>query len=794
MLGGTQARGRWTVAARWTTLALATTAVPAVLPTVGQAATADPFTQATPALKRGQIELLTLSTLPQTITGGDVLVAVRGLQPGDRVALRVNGRSSGARITAAAGGAERRALVRGLRTGASTLTATVRGTSGRRVARLKIRNHPVTGPVISGPHQTPFVCETERAGLGKPKDANCSIDTRYDWFARDGVDQKFKRLADPFAPYPDRTDTATTADGRRVPFVVRVESATINRGIARIALLDDPRARGRDRGFSPAIWNGRLSHAFGESCGSGFHQGRNTPDSVLGGFPEEIGGDSIFSSLYGLTERLGQGDIVVHSTLTTFGVHCNPAVSAETLMMIKEHVSEDYGVPERTFGVGGSGGALQQYNAANNFPGLLDAASPIASFTDVVTTAMTVVDCGLLLNFWDQAGDGWTDDQKKAVAGHITTSICNSWRSTFLPLLDPTDNCPGGIPKEARYDPKERPKGVRCSLPDGLVNIVGKDPATGFARRPFDNVGVQYGLQALQAGVISAEQFVDLNARVGGYDVDSRPSPQRSAMDVELAAKLYRIGAVIGRGSLDRIPIVDMASYLDLIPIADIHDNVRPFIARQRLRDRRDTGGTMTIWRGLSLPTDTLPALTSWVERIEDRGGVGDPKAVAAARPAAAEDRCIVTAGGASADPFNQVVGPLGLAQGQVGGPSLGRITVGVNVPERQEASGNGLCQQVFRAALEPRMVAGGPLTDDVIKCRLKPVDAADYPASVTGPLITRLREIFPAGVCDWSQPGVGETGRSMTWPSFGGAKLREPFGLRWTTGRSATARKAKRR
>jgi hypothetical protein len=778
----------WSAAGLVTTIALLA-AAPA------QGATADPFTQATPALKRGQIELLTLSTLPQTVTDGDVLVAVRGLVAGDRVALRVNGRSSGARLTAAAGGAERRALVRGLRKGTSTLTATVRGRAGRRVARLRIRNHPVTGPVISGPHQTPFICETERAGLGRPLDANCSIETRYDWFARDRVDQKFKRLEDPFAPYPDRTDTATTADGRRVPFVVRVESATINRGIARIAVLDDPRARGRDRAFTPSAWNGRLSHAFGESCGSGFHQGRNAPDSVLGGFPEELGADSIFSSLYGLTERLGQGDIVAHSTLTTFGVHCNPAVSAETLMMIKEHVSEDYGLPKRTFGVGGSGGALQQYNAANNFPGLLDAASPIASFTDVVTTAMTVVDCGLLLNYWDRAGDGWDDEAKKAVAGHITTSICNSWRSTFLPLLDPMDNCPGGIPKEARYDPKERPKGVRCSLPDGLVNIVGKDPATGFARRPFDNVGVQYGLRALQSGAISAEQFVDLNARIGGYDVDSRPVPQRSVMDADLAAHLYRIGAVVGRGSLDRIPIVDMASYLDLIPIADIHDDVRPFIARQRLRERRDTGGTMTIWRGLSLPTDTLPSLTSWVERIEDRGGVGDPRAVAAARPTTAEDRCIVTAAGASADPLNQVVGPLGLAQGQVGGPSLGRITVGVSIPERQEASGNGVCQQVFRAAQEPRMVAGGPLTDDVIKCRLKPVDAADYPASVTGALIARLREIFPAGVCDWSQPGVGETSRSMTWPSIGGTTLKEPFELRWTTGRSATVRtKPKRR
>ena len=37
---------------------------------------------------------------------------------------------------------------------------------------------------------------------------------------------------------------------------------------------------------------------------------------------------------------------------------------------------------------------------------------------------------------------------------------------------------------------------------------------------PYDNVGVQYGLKALQEGVISPEEFVRLNEGVGGYDND----------------------------------------------------------------------------------------------------------------------------------------------------------------------------------------------------------------------------------------------------------------------------------
>lgn len=87
-------------------------------------------------------------------------------------------------------------------------------------------------------------------------------------------------------------------------------------------------------------------------------------------------------------------------------------------------------------------------------------------------------------------------------------------------------------------------------------------------------------------------------------------------------------------------------------------------------------------------------------------------------------------------------------------------------------------------------MVAGGPLTDDVIKCRRKDVDAADYDVPLTSPELAELRVIFPTGVCDWSKPGVGEVERSMTWPSLGGTKLRAPSELRWTVARSRAVRR----
>ena len=51
------------------------------------------------------------------------------------------------------------------------------------------------------------------------------------------------------------------------------------------------------------------------------------------------------------------------------------------------------------------------------------------------------------------------------------------------------------IPAELRYDPITSRHGARPTLFDGARNIYGIDPKTGFARRPFDNVGVQYGSQ-----------------------------------------------------------------------------------------------------------------------------------------------------------------------------------------------------------------------------------------------------------------------------------------------------------
>ncbi len=84
-----------------------------------------------------------------------------------------------------------------------------------------------------------------------------------------------------------------------------------------------------------------------------------------------------------------------------------------------------------------------------------------------------------------------------------------------------------------------------------------------------------------------------------------------------------------------------------------------------------------------------------------------------------------------------------------------------------------------------PRMVAGMPLSDDIIKCQLKPVSTADYAATLTESQLGEIRTIFPGGVCDYSKPAAGDVEKSLIWPSLGSAPAVEPFELKWRVARS---------
>lgn len=95
-------------------------------------------------------------------------------------------------------------------------------------------------------------------------------------------------------------------------------------------------------------------------------------------------------------------------------------------------------------------------------------------------------------------------------------------------------------------------------------------------------------------------------------------------------------------------------------------------------------------------------------------------------------------------------------------------VADGVRHKETASFSDAGVCNALYPKTPTPRIVAGAPLTDDVLKCQLKPINDADYlPAVFTAAEKVRLVGILPTGVCDYSLSGVGQTGLKGTWLKF---------------------------
>ena len=117
------------------------------------------------------VEVRTLSGRPDMVTGGDALVETNASP--EKLSATLNG----ADVTKSFHPGKMKgtlvAHIDGLKTGKNTLEIK----SAKGSAKLELTNYPLTGPVFSGPHQKPFVCQTEAAGLGAPTDEDCSVKT-----------------------------------------------------------------------------------------------------------------------------------------------------------------------------------------------------------------------------------------------------------------------------------------------------------------------------------------------------------------------------------------------------------------------------------------------------------------------------------------------------------------------------------------------------------------------------------------------------------------------------------------
>ena len=290
--------------------------------------------------KPDKLEIVTLSTRPDTVSGGDVLVEVR--LPRDvrlrELEVTLNRREITGAFRFDQDG-QLIGLVSGLRLGSNVLRASVednRGRGGRRTeARLEVTNYPVTGPVFSGPHQTPFVCETEAWGLGPALDANCSANTTvvYQYL---GSNNTFKPF-DPSAARPADLQRTTTSQGNDLDYIVRLETGTINRAVYQIAFLHVPGTPLPTPWRRTAGWNERLAYTFGGGCSAGYHQATSNGGVLNLG----LTANNVF---------LARGYAVASSSQNVWGNNCNDLITAETALMVKEYFIERFGVPHWTMG------------------------------------------------------------------------------------------------------------------------------------------------------------------------------------------------------------------------------------------------------------------------------------------------------------------------------------------------------------------------------------------------------------------------------------------------------------
>jgi hypothetical protein len=654
---------------------------------------------------RGVVRIDTVSNRADLISGGDALVRITapGADAG-HAALALNGTDITSTFRRQSDG-HGLGLVTGLHTGINTLTATMPDGRG---ARLTITDHPLGGPVFAGPQIKPWTCSN---GVKNPK---CYAKPSYSYSYVDQTGQA--QSYDPSNPPPDAAiSSTTTTDGVTVPFIYRTETGYIDRDQYSITALWQPKKPWH--GWAPQKqFNHRMVITHGASCDEQY-QSASAPDTTDQGI-------------------VGGGFVVISNALDNAGHDCNLVVQAESLVMTKEYAIDHYGTVRWTIGSGCSGGSLVQQQVANTYPGVYQGLTPQCSFTDAWSSAMEYVDYTMLLRYWQDpsrwdAGDAWTPAQMSAVLDHPNVGNPVTFTNVIPNGGDPTHSC-AGLDASKQYNAKTNPHGVRCTLQDYTVNVVGRRAKDGFANRPFDNVGIQYGLKGLREGELTAAQFVDLNTNLGGLDIDGNVQKPRSQADLVGLYRAYRAGLVDTAEHLNQVAIIDLRGP----DPGAFHDVYRTYAMRARLLRNFGTAANQVLWRGQvpllgdsNYVDQSVFAMDTWLARVDaDHRDVPRPMKIIQDKPSDLADRCTNGAG--------------------------------LDVP-------SWVCDETVAAYGTPRFGADEPITDDVLKCQLKPLRRADYPVTFTADQWKRLEKAFASGVCNYGKPGVDQNVTTVPWLTY---------------------------
>ncbi len=740
------------------------------------------------------LEIKTLSNRADLISGGDALVEVvlPAAATASTLKVDVDGRDVSTAFSVRSDG-RITGVVSGLVVGANVVSASATGASS---AKLTVTNASRGGPVISGAQVVPFFCATpvpqgatatapatNSSGLSGTPDAQCNIATEYKLYYKSTASSTCTfSLPDPtpqpaytstspavtstlpangcFKPYDsaaaapaDLAQTVTDA-GKTVSYIVRVERGTINRGIYDIVVLFDPTKAWT--GATPQTqWNGKILYTFGASTGQIRRQVRPATN-----WPS---GDASIS----------RGYMFVVNSMTDSSANSNRVLMSETVMMMKEHITDNYGPIKFTMGTGCSGGSINSNMNASISPGLLDGITISCAYPDSETTAIEVGDCVQLVEAYQKPQ--WTtlmgtltqaqmNSKKAAINGHPDQTGCHGWYNAFgsngkvgnynqrfvlsntTGAIGPTsaaiiNNCQ--LPNALVYDPVTNPTGARCSAWDWATSIFGKaaDGIRSFETR--DNTGVQYGLKALLSGAISGEEFVTLNEIVGGIDKDANFVAARSSADPQALDIAYKAGIVLSGKQLAKTAVIDMRGWDDTALVVQpgtaaassipIHYVWRSFSIRDRLDKEFGDHGNQVMWRfgrgGLISPIlspEAFLTMDQWLTTLKaDASSAPIETKVRNAKPAAAFDFCLLS----------------------------------TDTAQTSKITDQAICDsdQFLKPSSSPRQVAGGLLTESALKCQLRPILDLEYGGRLDAGQLTRLRAVFTTGVCDWSKPGVGQ-------------------------------------
>lgn len=675
-----------------------------------------------------------------------------------------------------------------------------------------------TGPLFEGEKQIPFVCSAFRYGLGQPIVDNedgdgsaifpelfgypliwlkpvgyskyCSLYTRVDYFYYSDPEGKFLPLSDPLSRPNDLAYIAVNGKGvknKDIPFIVRLERGTINRFIYSVAMLA-PYAESLQspQTLNKNAWNGKLVYKFQGGIGLGHFQGSFS-----------------LNKRHALHyESLKRGFAVAYSTGTKSATHYNLKLAEETAFMVKRHFEVTYGKPQYTVGIGGSGGAVQQYVIAQNNPNIIDAAIPQASYPDMITQTINVADCELLERYFDykymenknshwanwlnrMAVEGTAANQtaaiekwKRSPAPSPGSSECVAgWRGTVPMVFNPhwTHEAYFKTFRLFRF-PEAVTQNIKWTHWNDLKNIYPTDEH-GFAPNSWDNVGVQYGLLALRKGEIDKQMFLELNACVGGWKQPDKmikgnypwnrtadqsvfdpwdqanmnlsencksgdPAP-RTEGNLNAINIAYSSGHVFTGGI--KIPVIDIRWYLE--PILNMHHGIASFSARSRIKAKNGHADNHVIWVSECAKLDVVNLKSDC--HYEPTGDALDDI------DQWMENKRMSPEKSAEEHKPQRAVDSCFKADGTL-------IYAGDDAWDGvMDGQAIGVCSEKFPMYSTSRLAAGAAINNDIFKCALKPVEVALVDGSYgsvqfSEQEVARLQEIFPSGVCDYSKPDMG--------------------------------------